>query len=480
MTTGAKMRQFSMYIGGQAIQAGRTFEVIDPALGEAFALAQAAEPKHVEAAVAAARAAFPGWSARPDAERKSLMHALGAALEANMPELMDLVTRETGKPLQGLNNVGAGMEVGAAIAWTHVTADFDLEPEVIQDNEQARVEIHRKPLGVVASVTPWNWPLMIAIWHVIPALRAGNTVVLKPSEYTPVATARFVELANALLPPGVLNLVTGAGDVGAALSSHADVNKVVFTGSTRTGKKIMESAAASLKRVTLELGGNDAGIVLPDVDVKAVAPKLFAVGFHNNGQTCACLKRLYVHDSIHDALCEELARLAREVVVGNGLDPDSQLGPLQNRAQFDIVAKLAEDAREAGGRVLAGGKAREGKGYFFEPTIVAGLTNGARLVDEEQFGPILPVIRYTDVEEAIRLANDNPNGLGGSVWSSDPARATVIGKRLECGSVWINEHGAVQPDAPFGGVKQSGIGVEFGKQGLEEFTTIQTVKIMKH
>jgi acyl-CoA reductase-like NAD-dependent aldehyde dehydrogenase len=473
------MKTYSMIIGGQAVDTGKTFAVVNPASGEPFALVQDASPEHVDAAVAAARAAFPAWSALPDAERKAKLHALGAALEANMPELMELVTRETGKPLQGLNNVGAGMEIGGAIAWTHVTADIDLEPEIIQDNEQARVEVHRKPLGVVASITPWNWPLMIAIWHVIPALRAGNTVVLKPSEYTPVATSRFVELANAILPPGVLNVVTGGGAVGAALTGHPDVNKIVFTGSTRTGKRIMENAAATLKRLTLELGGNDAGIVLPDVDVKAVATKLFGVAFHNNGQTCACLKRLYVHESQYEALCTELARLAGEVTVGDGLEPGVELGPVQNRAQLDVVRDLLEDAREHGGKVLAGGKVREGKGFFFEPAIVAGLTNGARLVDEEQFGPILPVIRYTDIDEAVRLANDNPNGLGGSVWSSDTARAVEIGKRLECGSVWINEHGAVQPDAPFGGVKQSGIGVEFGKHGLAEFTTIQTVKIMK-
>lgn len=473
------MKTYSMIIDGKAVDTGKTFAVVNPASGEPFAQMQHADPEHVDAAVQAARAAFPAWSALPDAKRKALLHALGAALEANMPELMELITRETGKPLQGLNNVGAGMEVGGAIAWTHVTADIDLEPEVIQDNEQARVEVHRKPLGVVASITPWNWPLMIAIWHVIPALRTGNTVVLKPSEYTPVATARFVELANAILPPGVLNLVTGGGAVGAALTKHPDVNKIVFTGSTRTGKRIMESAAATLKRLTLELGGNDAGIVLPDVDVKTVAPKLFGVAFHNNGQTCACLKRLYVHETQYDALCAELARLAGEVKVGDGLEPGTELGPVQNRAQLDIVRELAEDAREQGGKVLAGGTVRAGKGYFFEPAIVAGLSNGARLVDEEQFGPILPVIKYQDVDEAVRMANDNPNGLGGSVWSNDPARAVEIGKRLECGSVWINEHGAVQPDAPFGGVKQSGIGVEFGKHGLAEFTTIQTVKVMK-
>jgi acyl-CoA reductase-like NAD-dependent aldehyde dehydrogenase len=473
------MKTYPMYIGGQPVETGKTIAVINPALGEPFAAVHEAQAGHVDAAVAAARAAFPAWAATPDAERSRLLHALGAALEANMPELMELITCETGKPLQGLNNVGAGMELGGAIAWAHVTADLALEPELIQDNEQARVEVHRKPLGVVASVLPWNWPLMIAIWHLVPALRAGNTVVVKPSENAPVAVSRFVQLAQEILPAGVLNLVNGRGAVGAALTGHPDVDKVVFTGSTRTGRQIMAGASATLKRLTLELGGNDAGIVLPDVDVKAVAPKLFGVGFHNNGQTCACLKRLYVHASQYEAMCEELARLARAARVGNGLEEGTELGPLQNRAQLDIVSTLADDARQAGGRFLAGGNAREGKGYFFEPSIVAGLTNGSRLVDEEQFGPILPVIRYNDVEEAIRLANDNANGLGGSVWSADTEAAVAVARRLECGSVWINEHGAIQPDAPFGGVKQSGMGVEFGKHGLAEFTSIQTVKIMK-
>lgn len=473
------MHTYSMLIGGEPIVAAATLDVINPALGEPFARVQAGEASHVDQAVAAARAAFPAWSGTPDAERQRLIHALGATLEEAMPELMDLVTRETGKPLQGLNGVGAGMEVGGAIAWTHVTADLDLPVEVIQDDDVARVEVHRKPLGVVASITPWNWPLMIAIWHVIPALRAGNTVLIKPSELAPVATSRFVELANAILPPGVLNLVTGGPAVGAAIAAHPGVDKIVFTGSSPTGRKIMASAAGNLKRLTLELGGNDAGIVLPDVDVKAVAPRLFGVCFHNNGQTCACLKRLYVHESIYEELCAELARLAKEAVVGDGLAAETQLGPVQNKAQLEIVKSLAEDARARGGRFLAGGRVREGKGYFYEPTIVADLSNGSRLVDEEPFGPILPVIKYRDIDEAIRLANDNPNGLGGSVWSADPASAARIASRLECGTAWVNEHGAVQPNAPFGGIKQSGIGVEFGRHGLEEYTSIQTLKIMK-
>jgi len=474
------MNTYQMIINGEPVAAARTFGIVNPATEEVFALVPAGDASHVDAAVKAARAAFPAWSALPDAERAAKVLALAGLLEKHMPELMELVTLETGKPMGGLNNVGAGMELGGAMVWTQVTAGLSLPVEVIQDNDEARVVVHRKPVGVVGSITPWNWPLMIAIWHVIPALRAGNTVVLKPSEYTPVATARFVELAQAVLPPGVLNLLTGGGDVGAALTQHEGVDKIVFTGSTRTGKRIMQGAAASLKRLTLELGGNDAAIVLPDVDVQAIAPRLFGAAFHNNGQTCACLKRLYVHDSQYDTVCTELARLAKAVRVGDGLDDATELGPLQNRVQLDIVATLAADARTHGGRILSGGQERKGAGFFFEPTIVADLSNGARLVDEEQFGPILPVIRYSDVEQAIALANDNPNGLGGSVWSSDLARATEVGKRLECGTVWINEHGAVQPDAPFGGVKQSGIGVGFGLHGLVEFTSFQTVKIMKN
>ena len=473
------MNAIPMIIDGQSIATKTTLGVINPATGKVFAEVAVGTAAHVDLAVAAAQAAFPAWSRTPDAERQRLLHEIGNALQANMPALMEMVTRESGKPLNGLNGVGAGMEVGGAIAWTHVTADLDLPIEILQDNDEARVEVHRKPLGVVGSITPWNWPLLIAIWHVIPALRAGNTVVIKPSEYTPLATLRFVALANEILPRGVVNIVTGTGEVGAAMANHPDIAKIVFTGSTETGRRIMQSAAGNLKRLTLELGGNDAGIVLPDVDVKAVAPKLFGACFHNNGQTCAALKRLYVHESIYDALCNELAVLARQVVVGDGLDPATQLGPVQNSRQLAIIEAFAADARRAGGRFLCGGKRREGPGFFYEPTVVADLSDGTRLVDEEPFGPILPVIRYRDIDEVIARANANPQGLGGSVWSADVVRATGIAARLECGTVWVNEHGAVQPDAPFGGIKQSGIGVEFGRHGLAEYTAIQTVKIMK-
>lgn len=473
------MQTFNMIIDGAPVQSGRLIEVVNPATGQPFASVAAGDASHVDQAVAAARAAFPAWSALSDADRRAYVMQLADLLEANMPEFMALVTQETGKPMGGLNNVGSGMEVGGAIAWTRVTASLDIPVDVIQDNADARIEVHRKPLGVVGSITPWNWPLMICIWHVMPALRAGNTVVLKPASLTPVATLRFVELANSVLPKGVLNVVTGDADVGTAMSGHPGIAKMVFTGSTPTGRHIMRNAATTLKRLTLELGGNDAGIVLPDADPKTVAPKLFGVAFHNNGQTCACLKRLYVPDALYDELCAELARLAGEVKVGNGLDPATQLGPIQNPAQRKLVAALVDDAREKGARILAGGHALEGDGYFYAPTIIADARAGMRVVDEEQFGPALPVIRYTDLDDAIAQANATDNGLGGSIWSPDTARAAALALRLECGSVWINEHGAVQPDAPFGGVKQSGVGVEFGLYGLEEYLSLQTVKIMK-
>jgi len=408
----------------------------------------------------------------PDAERAEACRRIAATIEAHAEELARLLTEEQGKPLNGL---GSRFEIGGALAWTRHTADIELPVEVLQDGEAGRVELHRKPIGVTGSITPWNWPVMIACWHIIPAVRTGNTVVIKPSPMTPLSTIRLVELINEVLPAGVVNVVTGENEIGALMSSHPGIAKVSFTGSTPTGRKIMASAAATLKRLTLELGGNDAGIVLPDASPAEIAEGLFWSAFINNGQTCAALKRLYVHDSIYDAVCDELAAYARKVVVGDGFAEDSVLGPVQNRMQFDIVSAYVDEARAKGARILTGGEPAGGQGYFYPVTLVADVDHGCRLVDNEQFGPALPIIRYHDVAEAVRKANDNAAGLGGSVWGRDLEQARRVASQLECGSVWINKHGAIQPNAPFGGVKQSGIGVEFGAEGLKEFTTIQTV-----
>ncbi|RDJ05716.1 aldehyde dehydrogenase family protein [Rhizobium grahamii] len=466
------MTFYSATIDGTPVTGEADFAVLDPATGELAGRAPNMGGAELDRAVEAARAAFPAWSARSDEDLQRICAAVTSRIEEHANELANIITREQGKPLNGL---GSRWEIGGAIAWAGYTTALSVQVKVLQDNSEGRVELHRKPIGVVGSITPWNFPVMIAIWHVMPALRTGNTVVIKPSPLTPLSTLRLVEIVNEVLPPGVLNVVTSddkSFNLGAAMAAHPGINKIVFTGSSATGQKVMQSAAGNIKRLTLELGGNDAGIVLPDADPKAIAEGLFWGAFINNGQTCAALKRLYVHDSIHDAVCEALVDYARTIPVGNGMEETSVLGPVQNSMQFDKVSRLVADATTRG-KVLLGGA--PGEGLFYPPTIVSGLTNGDPLVDEEQFGPALPVIRYHDVEEAITLANDSANGLGGSVWSSDIAAAKAVASRMACGSVWINKHGAIQPNVPFGGVKSSGLGVEFGEEGLLEYTDIQVV-----
>ena len=472
------MPAYKLIIDGKKVSTAETFPVLNPATEEVAAQCPKATVEHLNQAVAAARQAFPAWSATPDAERSRLIHAVADALDTHKDELTKLLTLEQGKPAVGFAGMGGAFEIGGTLAWAHATADLQLPVEVIQDNDEARIEVHRKPLGVIGSITPWNFPLMIAIWHVMPALRSGNTVVIKPSEFTPLTTLRAVEIMNEILPPGVINIVTGDGSLGAAMSSHPDINKIVFTGSTATGKKIIQSAAGNLKRLTLELGGNDAAIVLADTDVAAAAPKIFATALFNNGQTCAALKRLYVHEDIYDEMCDALAAIAGSVKTGDG-SGEVDFGPIQNKAQFDKVCAIAGEAKASGARFLTGGEPIKGAGYFFPVTIVADIADDTRLVAEEPFGPILPILKFSDVEDALRRANDSNNGLGGSVWSADVARATALASRLECGTAWVNGHAMIQPNMPFGGVKESGVGVEFGRYGLEEYTNIQSLYIAK-
>ena len=463
----------SLVIDGRKLAGDRgTLPVIDPALGEAFAECPNASPAQLDEAVAAAGRAFEQWQHSSCEERRALLEAIAARIEQNAPELAEIIVREQGKPL-----ALAHVEVGGAVAWTRATAALELPVELIEDRPGKRIELHRRPLGVVGSITPWNWPLMIAVWHIMPALRAGNAVVIKPSELTPLNTLRLVELIDEVAPPGLVNAVAGGGALGREISGHPGIQKIVFTGSTRTGQDIMRNAADTLKRLTLELGGNDAGIVLPGTDIGAIAEGVFGSAFLNMGQTCAALKRLYVHESQYEDMCRHLVAIAARQKVGNGLDEGTSFGPIQNRDQFERVCELVEDARAAGARILCGGEPLPGKGYFYPPTLVADIADGTRLVDEEQFGPVLPVIRYRDVDEAVRLANASTNGLGGSVWSGDPEAARAVANRLECGTVWINGHAEVLPHCPFGGCKMSGFGVEFGLEGLLEYTRPQLLNI---
>lgn len=468
-------REYKLIINGQKVDGERgTFDVINPATESLVAACPYASVDQLNEAVAAADAAFKTWQHTPDAELKATLHRIADRIEANAEELASVIVQEQGKPL-----FLAQAEVGGAVAWTRYTADLEIPVEVLEDSPNKRIELHRKPLGVVGSITPWNWPLMIAVWHIMPALRTGNTVVAKPSGMTPFNTLILADLINAEVPPGVMNVVSGESGIGSAMTAHEQIRKIVFTGSTPTGQTIMRNAASNLKRLTLELGGNDAGIILPDADVDAIAQGVFQTAFLNMGQTCAALKRLYVHDSLHDALCDKLVEIANAQVVGNGMEAGVTFGPIQNRDQFELVKTLVEDARAQGGNVLCGGAPLAGKGYFYPPTIISNVTDGMRIVDEEQFGPVLPVIRYSDVNEAIARANASDVGLGGSVWSSDLEQAQKVALQLECGTAWINGHAEVLPHAPFGGCKMSGFGVEFGLEGLLEYTVPQTLNINK-
>ncbi len=467
---------YPMTINGQSVVTDAGHDVPDPATGEVVGQAPLCTAQHLHDAVAAAQIAQKIWAARPDEERRDACRKMSAIISDNAEELAELLTKEQGKPLK---TMGAEFEVGGAAAWAGYAADLEMPVKILQDDDTARIEQHRVPVGVVGSITPWNWPLLIAVWHVVPAIRAGNAVVIKPSPNTPLSTLRMVELLNTVLPAGVLNCVTGDGHIGALMSEHKDINKIVFTGSTATGKNIMQSAAGSLKRLTLELGGNDAGIILPDVDPKAIAEGVFWGAFLNMGQTCAALKRLYVHNSIYDEMCAALVDLAANMPMGHGLDPATVVGPLQNPMQLNIVADLVDDARAKGARILCGGARAGGTGNFYPITFVADIEAGTKLVDEEQFGTALPIIRYDDVEDAIAQANSLDVGLAASVWSSDADAARAVAERLEAGTVYINQHGQIAPHVPFGGIKGSGIGVEFGQEGLEANTDIKIYNIAK-
>ncbi|NAZ74252.1 aldehyde dehydrogenase family protein [Kineococcus sp. T13] len=452
---------------------GQGRQIREPATGAVLGAAPVHSKQDLDAAVAAARAAQPAWAASGHEQRSQVLLRMADRIDALAEPLARLLAREQGKPLNGPN---ARFEVGACSAWLRATAATTLEPQVVVDDGATRAELTYRPVGVVGAIGPWNWPLMITIWQVAPALRMGNAVVVKPSEYTPLSVLALISILNEELPEGVLSAVSGEGEVGARLASHPDVDKVMFTGSTATGRRIIESSAGNLARLTLELGGNDAGIVLPDADPQAIADGLFWGAFINTGQTCAALKRLYVHDSLYEEVVDALADVARAMPMGASLDETSVLGPLQNKQQFDVVARLVEDAKQRGGRIVTGGQpATELGELFFPVTLIADLKDGDPLVDEEQFGPALPIIRYSEIDDAVASANRLEAGLGASVWSADPAAARAVAERIQAGTVWINSHGGVHPMVPFGGVKGSGYGLEFGVEGLKAVAAPQVI-----
>ena len=465
---------YSIIAGKPVRGEGEHIDVINPATAQVLSRINAINPAQFDTAVGAAQAAFPLWRDLGDGKRTELLLQAADVLEQHADEIATLITLEQGKVL-GL----AQFEMQGTLAWLRYTAGLHIPVDILEDSDSKRIELHHEPIGVVGSITPWNWPVMIAMWHMVAALKAGNVVINKPSEYTPLSTVRMVEVLNQVLPAGVLQAVVGKGDVGAAFSAHAGIQKMVFTGSTPTGQAIYKSGAAFMRPLTLELGGNDAAIVLPDVNVAEVAAKIYGGAFINGGQTCAALKRLYVHESIYAELTQALADIADAVVLGDGMDANSQLGPVQNKMQFDKVEHYLQDALQHGARVLTQNTAKPAQGYFIRPTIVVDIANAVALVREEQFGPVLPVVSYRSIDEAIDMANDMEFGLGGSVWSQDLAAAQAIAAQMQTGTVWINGHAEVAPHAPFGGWKLSGLGAEFGLDGLLANTRQKAVHVYK-
>ncbi|MDR2166152.1 MAG: aldehyde dehydrogenase family protein [Zoogloeaceae bacterium] len=464
---------YALYIDGTPERARDAFPVINPATEETISDAPRASRAQVEAAVEAAHRAQKPWGADEDARRLALAGA-AVRLAAHQEEIARLITLEQGRPLKFALGEAAG-----AVAILRQYAELPLEPGelTLRDDAERLVRVERRPFGVVAAITPWNVPIILLALKLAPALLAGNTVVAKPSEYTPLSTLRLAEIIGPEFPPGVFNVVSGAGETGQILAEHPLVKNIAFTGSVATGRRIFSGAANDFKRFTLELGGNDPALVLEDADPAAIAEKIFWGAFWNSGQICFAIKRLYVPERLAPALVAALSARARRTVVGNGLDEKTELGPLSNSVQFERVRKLVDDARLQGARVHAGGGPLAGPGYFYPPTIIGDVDNGVALVDEEQFGPVLPVVVYTRLEEALRKINANVYGLGASVWTADSERGHAVLREIDVGLGWVNDHQNLHPGAPKGGFKWSGFGYEGGRQGLEAYSQLQTVNV---
>jgi len=463
---------FSLLINGELVSSDAWLDVINPATEQVFARCPAAGEVQLDAAISAAQSAFAAWSRLTYEERATDVRRYTAVLAEHQDELAELLVREQGKPI-----AQARAELKSCLKQADNTVGLQIPVELLVDSDTHRIELHYRPLGVVGVITPWNAPAALALGSLSSAVYTGNTVVIKPSPYTPLTTLKMGELAREIFPPGVVNVLTGGDELGRRLCEHPGVQKISFTGSVATGKKVLASSAATLKRVTLELGGNDPAIVLDDADPKAIAKKIFFACFVNSGQVCMAIKRIYAHEDVYDELCEVLAEEARNAPYGDGLDPKNKLGPLQNKMQFDKVVELFEVTKRSGARILVGGNVPNRPGYFLPPTYVTDIADDSRLVTEEQFGPIVPILKFSELEDAIRRANDTRFGLSGSVWTTDSERGKAVAKQLEVGTAWVNQHRAISAYVPFGGAKESGLGRQHSTLGLKSYMEPQVISV---
>lgn len=467
-------KEFAMTINGLPISTKSKLPVINPANEECIAYVPIATKSDLNDAVKAARESFPKWAALSQDERQAKLEVFADVISQNREEIAKLFTLEMGRPY----NLALA-EIDGAVTTCIALSKERLTREILEEKEDHYVEKYYSPLGVAGLIIPWNFPVSIAIRKITSALHTGNTVVVKPSPYTPLTMLRIGEIARDIFPQGVLNVVTGENELGQWMTEHPSINKISFTGSTVTGKKVMEGAAHNLKRITLELGGNDAAIVMEDADPKKFAEPVFWAAFRNTAQVCIATKRLYVHENIYDDFLAELVAFSKKVKIGDGFDPESQLGPIQNKMQFEKVKNLIQVTKNSGANIVLGGEIEGRPGYFVPITIVDNPPEDSAVVVQEAFGPVLPVLKYSDYDEVIERANNTEYGLGGSVWGKDLNKAKSIADRLDTGTVWINEAHVINPHIPFGGHKESGIGVENGVEGLKEYTNSKTIMIRK-
>ena len=483
--------QNQLFIDGKFVPAleGGEIDVVNPTNGELITRIAAAQAEDVDLAVAAAKRAFPGWAATPGAERGRLLMKLADRIEACSDELAHLESLDTGHPLRDSRILDVP-RTAACFRYFGGIAD-KIEGKVIPVDAGFLNYVQRKPIGVVGQIVPWNFPLMFTSWKMGPALAAGNTVVLKPSELTPLSTLRIAELMKEVgFPDGVVNIVPGYGHTaGQRLAEHPDVGKIAFTGSTATGRRIVEASQGNLKRVQLELGGKGANIVFEDANLDAAVNGAAWAIFHNQGQACIAGSRLLLQDSIADEFLERFVTLARSIRLGDPLDPNTEMGPLTSALHRDRVLSFVDIAREQGGRVLTGGKAPSdpalASGFYIEPTIVEAKPSD-RVAQEEVFGPFVTVLRFSTEEEALEIANGTAYGLGSGLWTRDLQRAHRVAEKINVGMCWINCYKRVSPGSPFGGLGQSGYGREMGFEAIHDYTEARSVwvnvdaKILPH
>ena len=486
MTAAYENRVFRMLINGKLVHSTKVFEVVNPATGKVFAVAPDAAPDQVQAAIRAAKQGLKVWSKMGPNDRAQRMLQAASLIEANRSDLEYILSTEQGKTL-----AGAASETKTTISLFRQASEIVLPVKHVKETATHYLQTIRVPVGVVVGITPWNYPLSLGAGKIARALGHGNSVILKPSPLTPLSSLYLGELLKDVFPPGVVNIVSGADEhdvasVGQLLSESPEINLVSFTGSVPTGKRIMGACAKNITRVLLELGGNDPAIVLADANVLHAAKGIFTMSMANSGQICCAIKRVYVHESLFDAFVQEVVRLAKEAIpsIGEGVKDGSTMGPLNNKAQIEKVQALVADAKEKGGEVLVGGKPpfhTNPNGYFFEPTIITNVSDGMRVVDEEQFGPVMPVMRYVDESDVIERANRGLYGLGASVWGRDPNSLNRIAGCLDAGIVWTNEHAILREGGTFGGMKQSGFRREgdFAEADIDSYTEMKTLKLSK-